>query len=398
MSRKDRKPAASRSKRQDLNITGSSRFIVGDNASIFLPPREPLTWPVRVGQPPRLAAAFQPRSISLPTLSDSPSIERLAPGGDEVTDGHSLVLFGEAGAGKSQIAATYFYEAQQRGTELAIWVPAASRSQIIDTYVEARIRIDSGSLDIVRDPERLAVGLLDWLATTVRTWLVVLDDVTEAVDIRGLWPYGPAGTVVMTTKRRDLRPTGAIAREVGMFTHEESVNYLTERLTKAAKNDLLDDPGGIAEDLQNRPVALAQAAAYLLAENLTCHEYRARLAEAGRRLEDLLPSHTPADEYPHTTSRAAILALDAANRLPPFGLAKPALCLAAVLDPAGAPTTLWNTSRPGPTCPLIARWVHPEPNVVARGPDVSVFPEGNDPQLSGQMMRGPPCRIWTDLA
>src|SRR6266508_1325711 len=59
-----------------------------------------------------------------------------------------------------------------------------------------------------RSPGGRAAGaasgaVLAWLAATDRRWLVVLDDLADPKDLRGRWPNGPGGRVLVTTRRQD---------------------------------------------------------------------------------------------------------------------------------------------------------------------------------------------------
>jgi hypothetical protein len=200
------------------------------------------------------------------------------------------------------------------------------------------------------DPQRDAAAFLSWLDSTDRTWLVVLDDLGDPDDVRGLWPQGRSGRVVVTTRRRDIaRVAGARLVTVGVFTPAESMAYLQEKLTTARAHgevpaDVLDGAGDLTRDVVHLPVALAQAAAVIADESITCGQYRARFADHAQQLGDLFPQLAFADEYKRTVATTWSVAIDRADRLRPVGLARPALVLAALLDPNGAPETLWATS------------------------------------------------------
>ena len=78
--------------------------------------------------------------------------------------------------------------------------------------------------------EVAAQRFLDWLGTTERRWALVLDGVASAADLDGLWPQGPAGQVVVTSR---LARVGARLPErgrdrpgVGGFSRREALGYL----------------------------------------------------------------------------------------------------------------------------------------------------------------------------
>ena len=101
------------------------------------------------------------------------------------------------------------------------------------------------------DPQQAAGRFLTWLETTSRPWLVVLDDLADPADVRGLWPPASArGRVLVTTRRRDAVLSGAGRRlvEVGLFTPGEAVAYLTANLAAHGQADRANQVAGLATD------------------------------------------------------------------------------------------------------------------------------------------------------
>ncbi|MBZ4014745.1 tetratricopeptide repeat protein [Streptomyces purpurogeneiscleroticus] len=249
------------------------------------------------------------------------------------------VLAGTGGMGKTQLAAHHARTAWQTGQlDLLVWVAAGSRDAIISTYAQAGIEVAGADPE---DPERAAARFLHWAETTDRRWLIVLDDLTDPADLRGLWPpRNPSGRTLVTTRRRDAALTGPARHriDVGVFAPEEAAAYLTTVLTA---HGCCDDPqqiSGLAADLGHLPLALAQAAAYLTDLGLSCAAYRARLADRSRTLPSLLPDPGGLpDDYHATVAATWSLCLEYAERLRPRGLARPLLALAAMLDPNGIP-------------------------------------------------------------
>ncbi|NUT49694.1 MAG: tetratricopeptide repeat protein [Saccharothrix sp.] len=294
---------------------------VGDHNTqhVHLPPAPPVTWPARVGVLPPVADRYQRRAAEA-----------------HLADG-SVVLSGLGGVGKSQLAARHAHAVWRDGSvDLLVWLGAAARASVISGYADAAGRVlrDPG-----RTPEDAANAFLAWLGSTDRRWLIVLDDVREPADLRGLWPpRAPSGRVVVTTRRRDA----ALARddrrvvEVGVFTGAESLAYLTAKLPG---HDHLRE---LAEDLGHLPLALAQAAAFVADKPLlTVPDYRKRLADRRRTLAQVMPA---ADELPddHRDTVAATwsLSVERADGLRPEGLSRPLLEVIALLDPAGTPVAV----------------------------------------------------------
>jgi tetratricopeptide (TPR) repeat protein len=295
---------------------------------------------VRLGVVPPLAGCYNPRPETGLGLAGS-----LAPGETTVLnpapdDGHPDPLAATGGTGKTQLAAALAHSAWQAGAvEVLIWLTASGRDAVVAGYARALSAIGAAAAGAA--PGAAAARFLAWLASTTRPWLVVLDDLADPADLEGLWPQGPAGRVVVTTRRDSaaLRGDGRTVASIGVFSRREALSYLTASLG--------DDPDrriealDLAEDLHCLPLALAQAAALMADSGLDCRAYRARFAERKRRLPG-----SAAGSHSSVATITWSLSLDYADQLPPTGLARPALALTALLDPNGVPGAVL-TSRPG---------------------------------------------------
>ncbi|MEU4427755.1 ATP-binding protein, partial [Actinoplanes sp. NPDC024001] len=304
-------------------VHGDNHAAISTSVTIGAQRGEP-AWPCRVGLVPRLADCFQPRE----------------------TGDRSAVLTGLGGVGKTQLAAGIAEQlwAANR-VDLLVWVPATSRQAIVDRYAQAAADLALPGADGT-DTEQDAGRFLAWLAGSGRPWLVVLDDLTEAADLKGLWPpERPHGRTVITTRLRGAALTGGGCRLVPVetFTAAEAAAFVHARLAAVAQLD--DDAGGVAADLGMLPLALSQATAFMIDEEVPCSEYRRRFADRRRVLDDLVPEPAELPEdYSRTVAATLSLSVEAADRARPAGMGSVLLRVAAVLDPAGIPAALFTTS------------------------------------------------------
>ncbi|MBP5861391.1 tetratricopeptide repeat protein [Streptomyces sp. LBUM 1484] len=306
-------------------------------------PQEPALWPHQVGVIPSRAQFFQHRA----------EVDRLRAavdgGGTALL---SQVLTGMGGVGKTQLAADYARAAwKDGGLDILVWISASARSPVVTGYAQAAVELcqaDPG------DPEKAAKQFLAWLepkgAAKPCRWLVVLDDVADPDDLHGLWPpTSPYGRTLVTTRRRDAALTGEgrTLVDVALFTEVEAVAYLTTSLAGHGRVESVDQLTALASDLGHLPLALSQAAAYLIDSGLGAAAYRDLLADRATALADTAPDRLPDDQ---TVALAAAwhLSIDRADQLRPAGMARPMLQLAALLDPNGIPQGVL-TSQPALT-------------------------------------------------
>jgi tetratricopeptide (TPR) repeat protein len=207
---------------------------------------------------------------------------------------------------------------------------------VLSGYVEAAAA--AAGADPAGDAESVAARFLDFLGETSRPWLVVLDGMSDAAVLEGLWPDGPAGMVLITaTNSATLAGQHrALVLSVGVFSSREALSYLMGRLT--ADPDQRFGAIDLVQDLGCEPLALAQASVVIASSALSCREYQDYFM---RRRQQLVKV---AGGEPAATAITWTVAVEQADRLLPGGAAQPVLALAALLDGNGIPAAVFSTS------------------------------------------------------
>lgn len=299
------------------------------------PAKLSVKWPHRVGSIP-LVADFQERELESHKVTEALPV------------GGTAVLSGLGGIGKTQLAAPFAQRVCQDAdfNGLMVWVTASSRHDVQQNYAWAGAEIgQSVSVDV----DQAVRSFRYWLETTTRRWLVVLDDLSDPAHLQGLWPVGPAGQVLVTTRRRDavFADGGRRLIEVGLYTPDEAVAYLRKKIERSDRrrlDEVMEEAADLAADLGYLPLALAQAAAFIHDRKETCKKYRGRLRNRRWRLSQLLPAEAlPDNQYQSTVTATWSISIEQADGLEPQGLARPALQLASTLAPNGVPAEIFTT-------------------------------------------------------
>ncbi|SER21006.1 NB-ARC domain-containing protein [Actinokineospora terrae] len=233
------------------------------------------------------------------------------------------VLYGMAGAGKTQLAADFAHRERAAGREV-IWIVAGSRAQVKGAYAD----LDKHVSGVQRDTDAAVRSFLGWLET--HPHLVVLDGVPSPADVHGLIP---AGHVIITTQDRSAawRADGRKMEEVGLFTDAQARDCLASWLVRRRPH-LLDDADDLIKELGHLPLAVAHAGAYLSDLGITCADYLDRFRAHHYRLSDLFP-----DNHDRIVATTWTLSIARADERRPVGLARPLMRLLSFLDPAGIP-------------------------------------------------------------
>jgi tetratricopeptide (TPR) repeat protein len=292
-------------------------------------------WPARSGAVPPLADRFSTRPESAPDLKmvlERSAAVALAPLARRVGAGSSHDWL--RCSGKTQLAAFHAESLwRARSVDLLVWIDASSAVSILSGYVAAARAVTG-----MRTPgtaESVAASFLRWLRETDRRWLVVLDDLPDASVLRGLWPSGAAGQVLLTipSAQAAVGLEGVLTLEIGPFSPREAMSYLVARLS--SDPDQRRGAIDLIEDLEYQPVALAQATATIGSSWMTCGDYREQFHARASIFNS--PDAAPLPPAGVTWT----LGVDHADQLMPGGSAQSCLAIAALLDGHGIPASVF---------------------------------------------------------
>jgi tetratricopeptide (TPR) repeat protein len=289
----------------------------------------------RIGEVPPLAEGFTDRPDTVGGFVDV-----LVPGSAVALVPNPAAAQGmpnwRGACGKTQIA-VMIAESLWRSSliDALIWISASSRATVLSGFVQASVT--ATGLEPTGTADSVAVRFISWLGETPQPWLVVLDDLPEAVDLSGLWPDGPTGRLLITS----AYPAPAVGRPgtrvipVGFFSTREALNGLTERLSAnpVQRQGAID----LVETLSCEPLALDQASAVVASSNLTCRDYRDYFLQ---RRDEIWAG---AEEIPSAATVTWVLCLERAESLLPGPSVRLMLVFLALLDGHGIPGVVFGT-------------------------------------------------------
>jgi tetratricopeptide (TPR) repeat protein len=290
----------------------------------------------RIGEVPPLAEGLADRPDTAPGIADilvPGSAVALVPG--SASAGGSPDWLGACG--KTQLAAMVAESLwRSRAVDVLTWITATSRASVLSGFVQASAA--ATGIAPAGPAESVMTRFVSWLGETSRPWLVVLDDLPEIAYLDGLWPAGPAGRLLITSRQPAIAAgwRGTHVIPVGSFSVREALSGLTERLSEnpAQRVGAID----LVETLGREPLALGQASAVVASSTLDCLAYRDLFVRRRQQIG------VPAGEMPSAAMLTWTLSLARAESLRPGPSVRLMLALVALLDGHGIPEGVFRTS------------------------------------------------------
>ncbi|KAK3896550.1 P-loop containing nucleoside triphosphate hydrolase protein, partial [Staphylotrichum tortipilum] len=261
-------------------------------------------------------------------------------------------LYGLGGIGKTQIALAHAYWLQEECPDVSVfWVHASSAERFRQSYASIAQECHVPGHD---DPKADVVSLLKkWLEMKDRgRWLMVVDNADDArlaSGPEGLGRHIPEcahGSVLVTTRNKEAgsRLTrGGRPIEVKNMDDGESKELLKTKL----EEDNIDpsDIAALSSRLEHLPLALVQAAAFMLEKSVSISKYLELLDKSDQDLADLLSRDFETvgrdSETPRAVTETWILSFDQILQQNPF--AGDLLALMGLLDRQAIPLEFLST-------------------------------------------------------
>ncbi|MEY2514392.1 MAG: hypothetical protein QOJ89_1750 [bacterium] len=288
---------------------------------------------VRFNIPPRLEE-FTGRDTELGALEQALGVT------DEVVI--SQAITGLGGVGKSQLAARYV-RTHEHAYDVIAWIRAEDDATADLSVLAAQLLAEQ--VDALTPTER-ADRALHWLSDARERWLLVLDNITDPMQLSRCCPHSGNGRVLITSRNHDLRRHAPLLA-LDVFDEDTATSYLLEQTGR-------DDAAGarrLAAALGFLPLALSHAAAYCQA-GTTFTAYQGMLTQLPA---SVLFDSRPDEFYAQTIAATWRPSITAATA--DASLSAAVLAIAAHVAPDAIPKSLFGVLLDDPADPGQAKHV-----------------------------------------
>ena len=224
------------------------------------------------------------------------------------------------------MAAAYARRAITDRVGLVAWVSADDHGRLLAGLGEVAYRLGVATPTGIR---RISAGRLrDELAARSETAVLVLDNATDPQDVSRYVPAVGATRVIITSTDLGAFDRAGADVPVDRFDRGQSLAYLQARTGLSDQ----EASGRVAEELDDLPLAIAQAASVIMRESLSYRDYLDRFHALA--LDEVLPVDR-GDRYPDGLARAIVLSIDAVQAADHSELTKQTLAATALLAADG---------------------------------------------------------------
>ncbi|MCL2592533.1 MAG: toll/interleukin-1 receptor domain-containing protein, partial [Defluviitaleaceae bacterium] len=185
-------------------------------------------------------------------------------------------IVGMGGLGKTQTALEYAYRYSDK-YKWIWWVHAETELSVIASYKQ--FAVDMGLMNEEQhDDELIIKTVLNWMDSNDK-YLFIYDNADIVSSDTSWWPRNNRANILITTRNKQNHIGEKI--DIDVFTENEAVKFLQ---TRAKINDDLQNASLLANRLGCLPLALEQAAAYIVNNEITYGKYLSLLDNYGLEL------------------------------------------------------------------------------------------------------------------
>jgi tetratricopeptide (TPR) repeat protein len=251
-------------------------------------------------------------------------------------------IAGLGGVGKTQTAVEYAYRyfQQESGYDWVLWVNASNLT-LASSFGALATDLALPNHQENKLDENIA-AVRHWLGTTDR-WLLIFDNVDDPQAVKPFRPQNPKGRILITSRVQRLETLGvAGAIALDTMTQAEAEEFLQRRTERNPIDPSEQEAiAALAKTLGYLPLALEQAAAYILEDGVTFTDYLDEYRQS--RLQLLEEQKPQTGDYPDSIATTWKINFEAVKVNNPA--AADLLSLSAFLAPDNIPYELLKQGK-----------------------------------------------------
>jgi len=248
-------------------------------------------------------------------------------------------ISGLGGIGKTQTAVEYAYRYRD-DYRYVFWIRADTELELINSYVALAQTLNLPLKDAENQDETVRYVRL-WLSREAG-WLLIFDNADRPDIVQPFLPRDIPGHILITSRAQDFQDLGIVQPlEMATLSPQESVTFLLNRTGRIDLNQQSPEyhaATDLAAELGYLPLALEQAAAYMVTNRVPCAAYLASYRK--QRLKRLEKARPKLGHYPDSIATTWALNLKEVQKTAPAAAALLTYC--AFLHPDAIPFALFT--------------------------------------------------------
>jgi tetratricopeptide (TPR) repeat protein len=198
-------------------------------------------------------------------------------------------IYGLGGIGKTSLAVEFAYR-NMDGYDVVWWLRSEEPAMLAMDYGALAIK-----LGIIREEEKDQRIMIEiargWLERTEKKWLLVFDNAEHEDELKEFMPRGGIGNIIITSRNPGWNAANCI--ELKKWSRDDSIEYILNRIGQEDR----ESASKLAQELDDYPLALTQAAAYINKRKKSLTGY---LSIFEKHKLEVLERGKPSSEY-HST-------------------------------------------------------------------------------------------------
>jgi hypothetical protein len=148
-------------------------------------------------------------------------------GNAEIRSLQTYTIYGRRGVGKTHLALEYAYRNLGK-FDAIFWIQCETSASLRQSITDTAIALDLPGASQMGHFEENLVNTHSWLKKTRKRWLLVFDNAEDETLLRGYWPVGAPGSILITSRKRYnfVKDIDRDGNTVQPFDEEQSLQLL----------------------------------------------------------------------------------------------------------------------------------------------------------------------------